>query len=323
MLGSNYKPSDDQTGNGSYNSSVFSGKSTINNSNTANNTSISTKDIHLLIDKLKWKKYDFLQYCLYLFYSLITCGFFALFCFLYPNYKFKFLTIDCSPNESDIAIVCIDNNESISTCEHYYTPPTFTNNSTSNSGKREHAVIVECECIRFCASSVDNYIVRQIPIIPMNFHRFFSLNYETTGDENDILQEYTILTTQYGYNRMKVPESTFLEIAIRHLLSPFYLFQYFAVIIWYYEEYWLFASLILFITLSAVYFTTVESVHNLEQLRQLVGTHHNVKVINSRYHTLSRASAAIQDSIPQKMKVSESPSNRTGKILLNHASSNS
>lgn len=82
---------------------------------------------------------------------------------------------------------------------------------------------------------------------------------------------------------MKIPESGFIEIGIRHLLSPFYLFQYFAVVVWYVEEYWLFATLILIITLSAVYFTTKESYYNLQQLRQLVGSHNKVELINSRY----------------------------------------
>jgi hypothetical protein len=257
----------------------------IDNGETAN-TSLSIKDIHLKIDKIQWKKYDFFQLLQYYFFSLLTGGFFMLFCFLYPNFKLKFLSIDCLPGFADLAVVTTSSkNEIISETKHYHT------SSTSHMMKthKEHCLLLEIDCIRFCASSLDNYILRQVPLIPTHFHRFFVENYDQTVPSNDLLDEYSILVAQYGYNKMKVPEQTFAEIGIRHLLSPFYLFQYFAVIVWYIEAYWLFASLILVITLSAVYFTTQESVYNLKQLRELVGSHKKVDVMNSKYRLLKQA----------------------------------
>lgn len=83
----------------------------------------------------------------------------------------------------------------------------------------------------------------------------------------------------YGQNVMKIPETTFFEILLRYLLSPFYLFQYFSVSVWIAEDYWTFALVILFITLIAIYVTAQESLSNLESLRALAGVHGDVQRI--------------------------------------------
>jgi predicted P-type ATPase len=243
-------------------------------------TTISNKDFHPLIKEIKWRKYDNLRLMYYFGLSLVSGGFFLLFCFLYPNFKLRFLSLDCSPQDAEIAVVVTqENNEFISPVERFQNP----------SNQSEVCLILEADCIRFIASNLEVYTLKQIPIIPVNFSRFLkdaaALSSATPYPEyhtEQLFQEYSILIAQYGYNKMKVPESTFMEIGLRHLLSPFYLFQYFAVIVWYVENYWLFASLILIITMAAVYFTTKESVHNLEQLRQLVGSHNTIDIINFR-----------------------------------------
>ena len=241
-------------------------------------TTISNRNVHPLLDNIQWKKFDNTQYVLYVALIICSGGLFWLFGFLYPIFLAKFLSIESSPEDADIAIIVMNQKyEFISQIEHFQNPVK----------RNEKCLVLECDCLRFCASNLDNYRLKQVPIIPTNYSRYLkdSMTSSLTSSlysSSQLAAEYAILIAQYGYNKMKVPDETFLEIGIRHLLSPFYIFQYFAVIVWYVEDYWLFATLILIITLSAVYFTTKESVHNLKQLRELVGSQNKVDIINFR-----------------------------------------
>ena len=77
------------------------------------------------------------------------------------------------------------------------------------------------------------------------------------------------MLAQYGRNEMVLPEISSCELLIKHALSPFFLFQYFAVGIWMAEGYYVYSVVILAITLASIYLIWSESVFNLERLREL------------------------------------------------------
>ena len=95
-------------------------------------------------------------------------------------------------------------------------------------------------------------------------------------------EEHRILVTHYGPNQMTIPETTFVEVGIRHMLSPFYIFQYFSAAVWFAENYWLYALLIVLITFSAIYLTTKETMFNLESFRMLAGGQGVVQRVNNQ-----------------------------------------
>ncbi|CAN0319787.1 unnamed protein product, partial [Ectocarpus fasciculatus] len=79
---------------------------------------------------------------------------------------------------------------------------------------------------------------------------------------------------------MSLPEVDFCAILVRQILHPFYLFQYFAVIVWVVQDYVMYSIVILLITGSAIYMTATELVFNLKQLHNLAGDDHTISVVD-------------------------------------------
>ena len=63
-----------------------------------------------------------------------------------------------------------------------------------------------------------------------------------------------------------------------------FVFEYFAAIIWFIEDYIGYAILILVVTVLAIYLLTIETVHNLARLRELAGQENMVRVLDGGLH---------------------------------------
>jgi hypothetical protein len=224
-------------------------------------------EIYLDDSTLSWKKYDTLNLFIYRFYCVISLGLLPIINFFYPTIRLRMITIACQPHQADFVSIKVNNVREFFEVSHYH-----------NAESREHCVFIEIKCRRFCASNTEKYKFRDVPFVPINYGRFLNPNYRKQNHIKLLEVERKILAAQYGPNVFKIPEPTFLEISLKQLLSPFFLFQYFAVLVWYSEDYWFYATLILIITVVAVYFATIEELHNLETLRQLVGAKSSVKV---------------------------------------------
>lgn len=96
---------------------------------------------------------------------------------------------------------------------------------------------------------------------------------------------------------MKIPDVTLVEIFIYNALSPFFLFQYFAVGLWFYEDYILYSVLILVITMFAIYSNASEQVYNLERLKNLAGSESTVPLIGSSSDEGDMAVYTTPDSV--------------------------
>jgi magnesium-transporting ATPase (P-type) len=175
----------------------------------------------------------------------------------------------CHPEVADILILELDGQKYAPDVIHY-----------KNLRSQEHAVVIEIDCVRYLASSRDGYQFDRVPEVPSNFARFLTVRYDEEQEQSLLEEERRILSLQYGSNMMLIPESSFAQVLLRQLLSPFFLFQYFAATIWYIEEYWLYATLIVVITLSAAYLNASETMFNLERLRQLAGAQSSVQLVS-------------------------------------------
>lgn len=223
------------------------------------------------LTRRNWLKLDATRTFLYYFGSVTTLGVLPLICFYYPHVFYQISTVSCSPEESRFVHVALGEEELICEIEHY---------AQYHTGERLFSI--EVECVRYCASNRNKYTFCRVPDVPIHFKRFLLPNYESIHKQEDLEEESRLMKIHYGKNVMKIPETSFFEIALRYMLSPFYLFQYFSVAIWIVEDYWTFALVILLITLLAVYVTAQESLSNLDNLRRLASTHGDVQQIKPR-----------------------------------------
>eukprot|EP01033_Poteriospumella_lacustris_P003949 gene3949-2808_t len=232
-----------------------------------------------------WLKLDPTRAFVYYFSSAGTLGILPIVCFYYPHVYYQIIAVACSPEDSQFVHVSYNGEELVCEIEHY------------KQAAGEHVFTIEVETSRYSASNRNKYTFHRVPDVPIQFKRFLALDYPSRHQPDELDEEARILKHHYGQNVMKIPETTFMEILLRYLLSPFYLFQYFSVSVWIAEDYWTFALVILFITLIAIYVTAQESLSNLESLRALAGVHGDVQRIKRAEIELGNAVELVDDSI--------------------------
>ena len=81
---------------------------------------------------------------------------------------------------------------------------------------------------------------------------------------------------RYGKCDIEVPLKSIPELLVQEVLNPFYLFQIFSVILWYWDEYQLYATCILIISLISALTSLFETVRNLRNVRNMA--HYSCKV---------------------------------------------
>lgn len=229
-----------------------------------------------------WYCDSFCRKSLFWVLSFLTIGILPIVCFFYPSLKIKIVCSECSPEDSKYALVRINNAEYLSHCYHY-----------DCSLSTERVVVVEANCTRYVASSHDDFILCKVPDVPENFLRYLQPSSKIGSFHVAALEEeQNLLKVLYGFNSMQLPAINTFEIIFKTAFSPFFIFQYFAVVLWIITDYILYSILILFITIFAVVVTVNESIFNLDRLRSLAGTHADV--------TLFEDSAAFKSKLDSR-----------------------
>lgn len=86
---------------------------------------------------------------------------------------------------------------------------------------------IEVDNVRYCATNHNKLSFYQVPEVPIQFKRFLVDDRSTSTAEQEL--ERRILLAHNSKNSMNIPQTSLLEIVLRYLLSPFYLFQFFFV----------------------------------------------------------------------------------------------
>ncbi len=220
--------------------------------------------------------------------AILSAGILPLVCYFYPLIKLQLTTVTCTPDNAEFAHVIVGTRSDI-----YYAAVSSSNETnlvinaedkhiitavTHYNHLDEHVVVLEIKTDRYIGSSYDKFKLYKVPSVPVNFKRFLIQNNDNSKDRRKM--ERDILISQYGANTMAIPETSLLDVIVRQALSPFFLFQYFAIILWFYEGYYFYTCFILVITVSSVYFNVSEVLYNLERLKKLAGNEGTVQVVD-------------------------------------------
>ncbi|KAL4505178.1 hypothetical protein ABPG72_016245 [Tetrahymena utriculariae] len=82
-------------------------------------------------------------------------------------------------------------------------------------------------------------------------------------------QKYEERLEIYGQNNTEIPYKSAINILIDEILSPFYIFQVFSIIIWILEPYYYYASMIFSTSALSCLFTLIETRNNYKKLRYM------------------------------------------------------
>jgi len=244
---------------------VLDFKGGINKSNNNNNNNNSQKT-KTLITEVKWQKVDPLWTVVYYVLVFLSGGLLYIFSFLDPSIRLWLTTVGCQAKDSDFVSAKWDEEASWAPCSH------------QPLSKAQSVIVVEYRSIRYYASRENGYYLDRCPDIPSNFLKYI-LPQGNEGYTSTEPSEKRVFEVLYGKNETALPPINAVDIVIRKSLSPFFLFQYFSVIVWMCENYILFGCLIIVITVSAITAESREQLYNLASLHKLAGTHNQVKII--------------------------------------------
>lgn len=190
----------------------------------------------------------------YLYYALclITGGILHIVCAIYPSFKRWITSRKCLPLQADSAIVSFPDEE-MKIVE-----------VKLEEVDGEPIVTFEANCKRYWSSASCDWSISSLPDVPDQFSRFIT-------DSRLSKPSRQTLLALYGPNTMQLPTVSFTDTLAVIMAQPFYIFQYFAVILWMVENYVLYACVIILITGGAIYLTTSETIFNLRRLHDLAG----------------------------------------------------
>ena len=223
-----------------------------------------TKD-GVFIDPISWRMSNEQRKFFYSTFSVLTVGLLHMVCIVQPNWKIYLTKSKCRPEEAD-AVTFVVSNES-NKPEILSVPCELAN------VEGEMMIFISVKCKRYLACQATGFKFAPVKDVPTGYTRKF-LTGTLTGKKS------TSYTMFYGPNRLDLPSKSVADILITQLLSPFFIFQYFSVILWIYEDYVAFSIIILAITLFAIYTNTSEEMHNLKRLRDMAGGTQLVRVLD-------------------------------------------
>jgi len=242
------------------------------------NTPLVKNPVDTVVDQsppvVEWYKKDAVWGHLYILWCILSIGIIPIIALFDPPFGVRIRCVPCPADKSDLCIVALCDREGV---KKEYVAKTEKHEISPT----EQLVTFEANCLRFVASSLDNFDVHAAPEVPANFVRFLhpSPRFYCSSKE-DIRTERAILLAHYGPNSMSIPETNVIEITAKHALNPIILFGYFAVIIWTLEDYYFYSAFLAAVLVLAIYAMVLDTMFNLQKLRDLAGRYGQVQVVD-------------------------------------------
>ena len=255
------------------------GKQTINNINLLKKKyeyRVSSYDPmcedHAQIERIMPVTYSCFKLFLFVLFSVLTGSLFIFFVIWFPNLKFFFI----------YSIVPIDQAKKVAIWgtdgELYFIPlqkPSLPDLEKKNSFLYNHYDVN----IPRGAQYITMFIFKLFPYVfdplEMNFIPL-KIRLDTTN-ENIILEctqgldedEYRHQRLIYGVCDLDIKVKSFVRLLAEEFTDPFYLFQVFSVILWFTNEYKLYATIIIITTLISLFVGAWETRKNLVNIQQM------------------------------------------------------
>jgi hypothetical protein len=222
---------------------------------------------------VEWRRRDAWNTTVYDILSICSIGIVPIITVFYKSYGVKLKTATCPPSEADIVIITKETEngveEKVSTINHL--------KNSMNDNEIEHLIGFEMDCIRYSASSSDNYVVYAVNSVPSNMRKY--LTKQSTENENEIKKikdqsktlttaryERDMLLARYGNNEMIIPQPNLFSIIVRHALNPIIVFGYFATAIWLVEKYYYYSLFLGVGVIAAIVLMVEATKYNLARL---------------------------------------------------------
>jgi cation-transporting P-type ATPase 13A2 len=211
--------------------------------------------------EVTWMTHTDTNLSLYILFCILSFGTLYIWCLISPSWKEWFLSSSCSPEEADSVSTTIDKVLKVVPIAR-----------STIDGRL--ILSIEVNCKRYYTSEAEGWDFLSVPDVPINFSHYLKPTVSpssVTPSLGPLAASRDTLIALYGTNKMELPKASFWDILAVTIFHPFYLFQYFAVIVWMIEDYVLYSCVILLTTGGAIYATASETMFNLRRLHDLAG----------------------------------------------------
>uniref|UniRef100_A0A669D4P2 Polyamine-transporting ATPase 13A3 n=1 Tax=Oreochromis niloticus TaxID=8128 RepID=A0A669D4P2_ORENI len=114
------------------------------------------------------------------------------------------------------------------------------------------------------------------PLSPSQVHYF--VHHSTRYYWNDVIQNFELYKLFFGENEIAVRVPSLLKLLVKEVLNPFYIFQLFSIILWSFEDYYYYASAIVFMSIISIATSLYTIKKQYVMLHDMVAAHSVVRV---------------------------------------------
>ncbi|EAR98781.2 E1-E2 ATPase family protein (macronuclear) [Tetrahymena thermophila SB210] len=193
----------------------------------------------------------------FLFFA--TCGILYLFTRQSIAFKIKLQLIKCQSSQAKfMRIVSKDDQITLVRLE--------TKSMKFNDKPQQDYLIFSYRLYTYYYDSIQNCF------LPIQFAVNLLTNneiYQQHGFGIQSQDKFKDLVSIYGQNNTEIPDKSTIKILIDEVLSPFYIFQIFSIILWILEPYYYYAGIIFFTSALSCIVTLIETKNNYKKLREM------------------------------------------------------
>lgn len=216
----------------------------------------------------------------FFFYALSfgTCGIFRLIIHWFPKRLIQFRAKLCSVEHADLVLV-VDNHKRQEVCEIFHRNQSGTDHTVVAN---TDGTLTELEDLRWFEYRKLQYTwIDGEWSTPSRAYSHITpgelaKSAPSTGLKSD---DVALRRTYFGQNVMPVKLSPFYKLLFKEVLTPFYIFQVFSVVVWYIDDYVWYAALIVVMSLYSVIMTLRQIRSQERRLQSMVVEHDEVEVI--------------------------------------------
>ncbi|XP_054164736.1 polyamine-transporting ATPase 13A3-like [Oppia nitens] len=208
---------------------------------------------------------------------ILTIFILKLLFFWRPHWELYFTHRRCSSNVAD-SVILIDKYNQI------FTEKVVLFNNKNNDSKY---VIPESDGNFQSVSSLRYFINKKLRYLwsekTNKFEKLYGLDRDilcqTIGQHRGLTDEQQFQRALvFGENKIEIKVESYFEILFKEVLTPFYVFQVAAIILWCLDEYYYYGSFILVMSIASLLSSVLQIRRNQKQLRKTVGGEQMVEV---------------------------------------------
>jgi hypothetical protein len=228
-----------------------------------------------------WLQVSVLRNIVFHAMCVLSGGLLIIFCINFPHCRMDMVTIVCkSALEAEFVLVAEGEEKRYIEVEHHSID----------------AVDLTCfeDCgVRYVAAREKQWVVEELPSEPVEFSELFV---STKNHKNRPTRAY--LQAVYGLNQMKIEAADAFTVTLREVVSPFYLFQYFAVAVWLYTDYIIYSVVVIWITIMSIVFCVRSKLYNLKRLHDLAGSQRMISMYDIVTDSVVAQEVSDQSLVP-------------------------